>query len=99
MTRLSDDFRSAVVTCIVWPSLHLTSSVNSTLHCGQKSGHVQSCRQMGGDGLAECWLEAGGAEGGRRYPVRVAKLWGKCIQTEHVSIVLHSYAVIYLITH
>lgn len=36
------DFRSAVVTCLVWSSEHLTSRVNSTLHSGQKSGQLQS---------------------------------------------------------
>ncbi|KAI8042156.1 hypothetical protein M5D96_003458 [Drosophila gunungcola] len=36
------DFRSAVVTWRVCSSLHLTSRVNSTLHSGQKSRHMQS---------------------------------------------------------
>ena len=36
------DFKSAVVTCRVWSSVHLTSNVNSTLQSGQKSAQVQS---------------------------------------------------------
>ncbi|KYN41995.1 hypothetical protein ALC56_03558, partial [Trachymyrmex septentrionalis] len=36
------DLKSAVVTCLVCSSVHLTSRVNSTLHSGQKSMHWQS---------------------------------------------------------
>ncbi|KYM80119.1 hypothetical protein ALC53_09213, partial [Atta colombica] len=36
------DLKSAVVTCLVCSSVHLTSKVNSTLHSGQKSMHWQS---------------------------------------------------------
>ncbi len=42
MTRGLLDRRSREVTCRVWSSVHLTSSVSSTEHSGQKSSHVQS---------------------------------------------------------
>lgn len=37
-----DEIRSALVTCLVWSSVHFTSIVNSTEHSGQNSSHVQS---------------------------------------------------------
>lgn len=43
------DKRSREVTWRVWSSVHLTSSVNSTEHSGQKSSQVQSCRRIQAD--------------------------------------------------